>query len=86
MGLALLAFVWLPDGRNFGEAMIADGFAHEYTCDRPYAYVDAFEQSSRSPTRRDGGHLPHARGIRRSQPTGLLSLRLPLRPSPRSVP
>ncbi len=38
----LLAYVWLPDGRNFGEAMIADGFGHEYTYDQPYAYVDVF--------------------------------------------
>jgi micrococcal nuclease len=38
----MLAFVWLPDGRNFGEVMIADGFAHEYTYDKPYAYIDAF--------------------------------------------
>jgi len=35
----LLAYVWLPDGRNFGEVMIADGFAHEYTYDQPYAYL-----------------------------------------------
>jgi micrococcal nuclease len=38
----LLAYVWLSDGRNLGEVMIADGFAHEYTYDQPYAYVDAF--------------------------------------------
>jgi micrococcal nuclease len=38
----LLAYVWLPDGRNFGEVMVADGFAHEYTYDQPYAYLDAF--------------------------------------------
>jgi micrococcal nuclease len=33
----LLAYIWLPDGRNFGEVMIADGHAHEYTYDLPYA-------------------------------------------------
>lgn len=38
----LLAYVWLPDGRNFGEAMIADGYAHEYTYNLPYAYLDSF--------------------------------------------
>jgi micrococcal nuclease len=38
----LLAYVWLSDGRNLGEVMIAGGFAHEYTYDQPYAYVDAF--------------------------------------------
>jgi micrococcal nuclease len=38
----LLAYLWLPDGRNFGEAMILDGFAHEYTYDQPYSYLNAF--------------------------------------------
>ena len=38
----LLAYVWLPDGRNFGEVMIAEGYAHEYTYDQPYTYLDAF--------------------------------------------
>jgi endonuclease YncB( thermonuclease family) len=38
----LLAYVWLADGRNFGEVMIADGFAHEYTYDQPYVHLDAF--------------------------------------------
>jgi endonuclease YncB( thermonuclease family) len=27
----LLAYVWLPDGRNFGEVMIADSYVHDYT-------------------------------------------------------
>jgi len=44
----LLAYVWLPDGRNFGEAMIADGFGHEYTYDQPYAYVDVFRAAQDS--------------------------------------
>ena len=26
----LLAYVWLPDGRNFGEVMIGDGFANSF--------------------------------------------------------
>ena len=38
----LLAYLWLPDGRNFGEAMIADGYAHGYTYNQPYAYQQAF--------------------------------------------
>jgi endonuclease YncB( thermonuclease family) len=38
----LLAYVWLADGRNFGEAMIADGYAHEYTYNQPYTYLVAF--------------------------------------------
>jgi endonuclease YncB( thermonuclease family) len=44
----LLAYAWLPDGRNFGEVMIADGYAHEYTYDRPYAYRDAFKAAEAS--------------------------------------
>jgi hypothetical protein len=39
----LLAYFLLPDGRNFGEVMIADGYAHEYTYDQPYAFVDNFK-------------------------------------------
>jgi micrococcal nuclease len=37
-----LAYIWLPDGRNFGEVMIGDGYAHEYTYRYPYVYQDAF--------------------------------------------
>jgi endonuclease YncB( thermonuclease family) len=44
----LLAYVWLPDGRNLGEVMIADGFAHEYTYDLPYAYRDSFKAAQDS--------------------------------------
>jgi endonuclease YncB( thermonuclease family) len=39
----LLAYLWLPDGRNFGEVMIVDGYAHEYTYDQPYGYREEFE-------------------------------------------
>jgi endonuclease YncB( thermonuclease family) len=39
----LLAYLWLPDGRNFGEVMISDGYAHEYTYDLPYEYRDEFK-------------------------------------------
>ena len=39
----LLAYIWLPGGRNFGEVMIADSYAHEYTYDLPYAYQDIFK-------------------------------------------
>jgi micrococcal nuclease len=44
----LLAYVWLSDGRNFGEVMIADGYAHEYTYDLPYAYRDSFTAAQTS--------------------------------------
>jgi hypothetical protein len=33
----------LPDGRNFGEVMIGDGYAHEYTYRYPYVYQDQFK-------------------------------------------
>ncbi len=39
---SLMVVKWLPDGRNFGEVMIADGFAHEYMYNLPYAYLDTF--------------------------------------------
>jgi micrococcal nuclease len=39
----LLAYLWLPDQRNFGEVMIAEGYAHEYTYNLPYAYQDSFK-------------------------------------------
>lgn len=38
----LLAYVWLPDGRNFAQAMLEDGYGHEYTSRTPYAYRDSF--------------------------------------------
>jgi micrococcal nuclease len=39
----LLAYIWLPDGRNFGEVMIDDGYAHEYTYRLPYVYQTEFQ-------------------------------------------
>ena len=39
----LLAYLWLPDGRNFGEVMLAEGYAHEYTYRVPYAYQAEFK-------------------------------------------
>src|SRR5215471_8549151 len=39
----MLAYIWLSDGRDFGEVMIADGFAHEYTYNLPYAHIDAYK-------------------------------------------
>jgi len=39
----MLAYVWLSNGSDFGEAMIADGFAHEYTYNLPYAHIDAYK-------------------------------------------
>ena len=39
----LLAYAFLPDGRNVAQAMIGAGYAHEYTYGRPYAYQADFK-------------------------------------------
>jgi hypothetical protein len=38
-----LAYISLRDGRNFGEVMIGDGYAHEYTYRFPCVYQDEFK-------------------------------------------
>ena len=38
-----LAYIWLPDGRNFGEVMIGDRYAHEYTYRYPYVHQGEFK-------------------------------------------
>jgi micrococcal nuclease len=43
----LLGYLWLPDGRNFGQAMIADGYAHEYMYRLPYVYQDDFRAAQK---------------------------------------
>lgn len=40
-----LGYIWLPDGRQFNEEMIATGFGREYTFGRPYAHQQAFRQA-----------------------------------------
>lgn len=44
-----LAYVWLPDGRNYEQVMIAEGYGHEYDYrpSRPYRYRDTFKQAQR---------------------------------------
>lgn len=37
-----LAYIILPDGRNFAEVMIQEGYAHEYTYSAPYTYQKQF--------------------------------------------
>lgn len=41
----LLRYVILPDGTNFNEYMIAEGFAYEYTYRNPYLYQLEFKQA-----------------------------------------
>ena len=39
----LLAYVWRDDGLFFNESMIQQGYAYEYTYDKPYKYQTAFK-------------------------------------------
>lgn len=43
----LLRYVFLEDGSNFGELMIAEGYAHEYTYKVPYKYMEDFKQAEK---------------------------------------
>jgi micrococcal nuclease len=52
----LLAYLWLPDGRNFAEAMLAEGYAFEYTYRLPYLYQAAFKAAA-------AGARAHALGL-----------------------
>lgn len=50
-----LVYVWLPDGRSYNWLMIEDGYAHEYTYDIPYRYMDAFKAAERDARENDRG-------------------------------
>lgn len=39
----LLAYIFLQDGTNFNQLMIAEGYAYEYTYNVPYKYQSAFK-------------------------------------------
>ena len=41
----LLLYIILPDGRNFSKVMIEDGYAFEYTYNKPYKYQSEFKQA-----------------------------------------
>ncbi len=43
----LLRFVFLQDGRNFGEVMIREGYAREYTYNKAYTYQQDYQGSER---------------------------------------
>ena len=43
----LLRYVFLLDGTNFNKYMISEGYAHEYTYDKPYKYQLEFKQAER---------------------------------------
>lgn len=41
----LLRYVFLPDGTNYNQFMISQGYAYEYTYDLPYKYQFDFKQA-----------------------------------------
>ncbi len=43
----LLRYVWLPDGRLVNLELIRQGYAFEYTYDRPYKYQAVFKEAER---------------------------------------
>lgn len=43
-----LGYLFLEDGRNFGEAMIRDGYAHEYRYARAYTYESSFKRAEQA--------------------------------------
>lgn len=43
----LLAYIFLQNGANFNELMIAEGYGHEYTYRLPYAYQAAFKAAEK---------------------------------------
>lgn len=40
-----LRYIFLEDGTNFNKLMIAEGYGHEYTYDKPYKYMEEFKQT-----------------------------------------
>lgn len=44
----MLRYAFLPDGRNFGLVLIQEGYAHEYTYDKPYKYQQQFKDAERT--------------------------------------
>ncbi|MBI5457768.1 thermonuclease family protein [Candidatus Kaiserbacteria bacterium] len=43
-----LAYVFMKDGANFNEYMIAEGYGHEYTYNLPYKYQREFKAAEKS--------------------------------------
>ena len=44
----LLSYIWMADGRMFNQVMIAEGYAFEYTYNRPYKYQAQFKDAQRN--------------------------------------
>lgn len=43
----LLRYVFFEDGTNFDKLMISDGYAHEYTYQVPYKYMEEFKETEK---------------------------------------
>jgi micrococcal nuclease len=51
----LLAYVFLPNGTNFAEQMIREGYAYEYTYRLPYQYQKEFKLAQQSAQKEETG-------------------------------
>ena len=51
----LLAYVFLPDGTNWNDRLIRDGYAHEYTYRLPYKYQTQFKEAEKFARENDKG-------------------------------
>ncbi len=51
----ILRYVFLPDGRNFAEVMIQEGYGHEYTYRLLYKYQERFKAAERNARKHERG-------------------------------
>jgi micrococcal nuclease len=75
----LLAYVWREDGLFFNEYMVQEGYAYEYTYDKPYAYQTRFKAQQASAQMQQKGLW--APGICDASPSGVSQPPPSLQPS-----
>jgi micrococcal nuclease len=76
----LLRYVYLEDGTNFNKYMIAEGYAHEYTYQVPYAYQKEFKAAEASARDNNRGlWSPSSCG-------GVTTSDAPAQPAPKATP
>lgn len=80
----LLVYVFLEDGTHFNKKMIEDGYAYEYTYDRPYAYQADFKKAEKAA--RDGKRGLWAAGTCNGQKTGKVETPIASKSSNVAVP
>ncbi len=51
----MLRYVWLPDGRLVNLVLIAEGYAFEYTYNRPYRYQTQFQAAQTTAREQQAG-------------------------------